>query len=508
MYESLLLNKALQNTVTVALMRREDDDVLATDYIDESKPAENLIFVEHDNYKHWKAVRVLNFGSFHVDVSNLEEFKVNADFSKIDESATISSFDEEYTTPEKRELQIIVERESPGGLESIYRAVYNGLVHLKQSQATPSSERLRERFVRFQVVKDLDTTKGKLKDQAVNFIKYLAGNAVVDGDEYDNVVYIEKSLDGHVRINLHNHEGIVPREGDADDKFRHVRDLEKGSVQEIYLLAHVFPKTGNKQETWSAIKYEGRPSETSTQSSVLETDTDQAYVDADGYMPGLVPGVISGIFDGALKLKNQSPPPHVMGFLSDIGDCNLKDIAKGEMLQNGTGLVQCGILKPELVDGNTVILPELDQPELSVWKTLAGRQLNRFDIGSFLVRASILKDKQQGRPLVTAYFMGNGPVFWRIVINDIRDEEVFKGMHTKLNQLDDFEKKVVVDEHERQYHGVKRKLEILVNTLEGIGTASACRYDQAINNLSEINMRNVRMPDDWLTEEKNKIEAE
>ncbi|CAN0298697.1 unnamed protein product [Ectocarpus sp. 6 AP-2014] len=521
MYESVLLNSALGGHVTVALMRREDDGVLTTDYIDESTPAKNFIFLEHHGFVHWKALRVVNFDSFHVQASKLGEYKVNGDFADTDESAPQVAFDTKYLT---KTIDVTIDRHSAGGLDSIYRAVFNALNHLKLGlvesndwASTPLSERLHERFVRFQVVQDIAPTQNAaVQDAGVRFIQYLAANAV---GLYDIVFSIENSLDHHVRINLHNTNGMMLRIGDANAKFRHTRDLDKGSTQEIYLLLHETPEVETLDigtSVWSAIKYEGgEPNDKG--SSVLVTDKNQAYVDEAGYTPGLVSGVISGIFHGAQRLtvadaQGLTTPRDVMGFLSNIGDCNTtKDITEA-VLREQTSVSQCGIEGPMLVDVGRTNLPNLTSRGLIVWKTLEGRQLDRYDIGSLLARAFLLKSKQQqgtaSEPLVTAFFMGNGPVFWKIVINNIRDEKVMEGMHIKLNGLDEFEKKVGNETHARPYYGLNKKLDILVRLLQDIGTASVCRYDEAIQINQEKDKEIAKISAGWIQNETNRIAEE
>ncbi|CAM9705634.1 unnamed protein product [Ectocarpus sp. 6 AP-2014] len=520
MYESLLLTSALGGLVTVAFMR-EVDGVLTTDYVEQATPAKNFIFLEHHKFSHWKALKVVNFNSFIVELSKLEQYKLNGDFSDTDESSPQVAYDAEYLNSLK--VDVTIDRKSAGGLDSIYRAVFNALNHLKltwsdrgfdwDSKFNPLSERLRERFVRFQVVEGITPTKdAAVKDAGIPFIRYLAGNAV---GLYDIVLSIEKSLEHQVRINLHNSNGIMHRVGDANDKFRHARDLDRAFTLEIYLLLHETPEIDTLRRgthVWSAIKYEGGATAHS-QMAVLVKDTDQSYVHEAGYTAVNVSGVISGIFDGVQTLNvGLSTPQHVMGFLGSIGNCDSKKDITEDVFRQEISVSQCGIERPMLVDVNHNHLPKLTSRGLIVWKTLAGRQLDRYDIGSLLVRASLLDSRQQqdagDMPLVTAFFMGNGPVFWKIVIDTVPDEKLMKRMHHRLNELGEFEKKEADETHARPYYGITKKLKLLVHLLRDIGTASVGRYDKGMQLLLEEEMPIKPMLADWLTDERRRIEVE
>ncbi|CAM9155895.1 unnamed protein product [Ectocarpus sp. 8 AP-2014] len=520
MYESLLLTSALGGHVTVALMRVVDG-VLTTDYVEQATPAKNFIFLEHHKFSHWKALKVVNFDSFVVELSKLEQYKLNGDFSDTDESSPHVAYDAEYLNSLK--VDVTIDRKSAGGLDSIYRAVFNALNHLKltwsdrgfdwDSKSNPLSERLRERFLRFQVVEGIMPTKdAAVKDAGIPFIRYLAGNAV---GLYDIVLSIEKSLEDQVRINLHNSEGIMHRVGDANDRFRHARDLDRAFTLEIYLLLHGTPEIDTLRRgthVWSAIKYEGGATG-HKQMDVLVKDTDQSYVDEAGYTHVHVSGVISGIFDGVQTLNvGLSTPQHVMGFLGNIGNCDSKNDITEEVFRQQISVSQCGIEGPMLVDVNHNHLPKLTSRGLVVWKTLAGRQLDRYDLGSLLVRASLLGSKQQqdagDRPLVTAFFMGNGPVFWKIVIYTVPDEKVMQSMHHKLNELGEFEKNEADQTHERPYYGLTKKLKLLVHLLRDIGTASVSRYNKGVQVVVEQEMPFELMSADWLVDERRRIEVE
>ncbi|CAM9705563.1 unnamed protein product [Ectocarpus sp. 6 AP-2014] len=201
--------------------------------------------------------------------------------------------------------------------------------------------------------------------------------------------------------------------------------------------------------------------------------------------------VLSGVFRSVLQRLPMGL--HLMGRIGRSGpQCITADIimssSPGIIEGDGGMMTKCGLSAMSIVADPYFLppskpaapfaFPSLKQRGATFWRTMAGRTIHRFDLAHLLKAATNLHEELQKRgtrqsdaekkiPLVSAYYLGNGPMFWKLTILKpfIPHSEYFK----RINNAFD----TVLDKPDVE---PRKQLDAMQELLYLSGWVSMCRY--------------------------------
>jgi len=476
--EAFVLHYALKGLLTVIMMHAN----VGSDGLPVLTTASNcshqeddraFIFLEHVNSNHWRALS-LGKNQFVVPLGVLldKQELVNKCTQKGIIPGNIIKSEVPY--PNGTQLEVVGPEES-----NFYGALAIAL-HISKLENSDEWDdsmcrALRQQYDRFQV------THAKVDPSLADtmFIEYLCRDATNNESIFSVMDAMENALDNLCRINLHRKSGIVKRP--KPRRLDHATTTYELNVYQEGDTKTTREKISPKHNMYIAIN-RGQP---------IQSDKDQAYVTKDGYTAPAAIAVLSGVFRAAQSLpreldvmgylgvdeKTYNPNKKTKNYRIDASACNPSNIVNlaklpGENLQadDMQNLKNCGIdaIQP-VAPQHRLQLPVTKETKRTIWKTLLGRQLNRFDCLYLFLSAGRYK-----HPSTTTFFLCNG-IIWKFVlvnpgsIATMDKKIVLDGINDVFMKLDQPDTQVSIDS----------KLATMLEFLEkaGIqGTAAVMKY--------------------------------
>ncbi|CAM9155892.1 unnamed protein product [Ectocarpus sp. 8 AP-2014] len=201
--------------------------------------------------------------------------------------------------------------------------------------------------------------------------------------------------------------------------------------------------------------------------------------------------VLSGVFSSVLQRLPMGL--HLMGRIGRSGpQCISADISMssspGIIEHDGGMMTKCGLSAMSIVADPYFLphskpaapfaFPSLKQRGATFWRTMVGRTIHRFDLAHLLKAATNLheelkasnkpqSDAENKIPLVSAYYLGNGPMFWKITILKpfFAHDEAFQQINNAFDTVLD-----------KRHVEPRKHLDAMQNLLYITGAVSMCRY--------------------------------
>ena len=483
--EAFVLHYALKGLVTVMMMHANvgsDGLTILSNASNSSHQDDDraFIFLEHTNSNHWRALSFMlhdEVSEFIVPLPLLQRQHelTNKCMQKGSIPGNILKQNVPYT--DGKQLEGVAPAES-----DFYVALAIALHITKLDNSDKWNDAmcraLKHQYDRFQLTHaDIDPSSADTM-----FMKYLSRDSTDKESIFSVMDAVEDALDNLCRINLHRRWGIVKRP--RPRRLDHAATTYELNVYQEGDAKIVREKIAPRYNMYLAIN----------RGQEIQSDKDQAYVTKEGYTAPSAIAVLSGVFRAAQPLP---PAFDVMGYLGSddmaytpnktkktedygiVADaCNPSNIQALSELPGQDAIVglpaklyKCGISNVQLVETkHRLQLPVTRETKRTLWKTLAGRQLNRFDF-LYLLLSSGKYDKH---PSATTFFLCNG-IIWKFVLvnaSAIAQQEpsnLLGSINEVFDSLDQPDDKVSIDSK------LQTMLEFLGKT--GIqGTAAIIKY--------------------------------